>query len=464
MMSSSKRWNVSKIMAAAAWALVAVVAGVPSVDAMFSSSSDVVQVDDKSFKDTVLKSDGVWLVEFYAPWCGHCKNLKSDWEKSASALKGVVGIAAVDATESKALASKYGIQGFPSIKVFGADKRNPTDYNGERTATAIVSGGMAAARDLVKSRQGGGAKKRPSNDKKRESKKPSPGSKKKKGSSGGSGTVVELNESNFKDMVLDSDEMWLVEFFAPWCGHCQKLAPEWESAAGQLSGSVNLGAVDATQAQSLAQKYGVQGYPTIKTFPAGPKKAPQDYNGPREAAGIVDYATGILERSGWVPKVPQLTGKDIIDEKCGGTKICVIAALPHILDSGKAGREEYIEKVKKAAKKSRNPYLNVIWSEGGAQSALEEATGLTFGYPAVIAVSVEKKAFAVHVGSFSVEGMSEFLTGLTTGSTRTKPLEELPKIVTVEPWDEKDAPAVEEEFSLEDLFGDDEGAPVKQEL
>lgn len=49
-------------------------------------------------------------------------------------------------------------QGFPTIKVFGADKRNPTDYKGERTATAIVTGGMAAARDLVKSRQGGAKK------------------------------------------------------------------------------------------------------------------------------------------------------------------------------------------------------------------------------------------------------------------------------------------------------------------
>lgn len=46
----------------------------------------------------------------------------------------------------------------------------------------------------------------------------------------------------------------------------------------------------------------------------------------------------MLERSGWVPKVPQLTGRDVIDEKCGGTKICVIAAVPHILESGKAGR------------------------------------------------------------------------------------------------------------------------------
>ncbi|CAN0219078.1 unnamed protein product, partial [Ectocarpus sp. 8 AP-2014] len=162
------------------------------------------------------------------------------------------------------------------------------------------------------------------------------------------------------------------------------------------------------------------------------------------------------------------TGKGVIDEKCGGTKICVIAALPHILDSGKAGREGYIETVRGAAKKSRNPYLSLMWTEGGAQPALEEATGLTFGYPAVIAISVEKKArmhaFAVHVGSFSVDGMSEFLGGLTTGSTRTKPLAELPKILTVEPWDEKDATAVEEEFSLEDLFGDDDDSPVKQEL
>lgn len=54
-----------------------------------------------------------------------------------------------------------------------------------------------------------------------------------------------------------------------------------------------LGAVDATQHQNLAQKYGVQGYPTIKAFPPGPKKGPQDYNGPREAEGIVAYATQV---------------------------------------------------------------------------------------------------------------------------------------------------------------------------
>lgn len=424
----------------------------PRVDAMFSSTSDVVQLTEKNFKDTVLKSDGVWMVEFYAPWCGHCKNLKADWEKAAGALKGVVNVAAVDATDNQSLAQKYGVQGYPSIKIFGADKRKPTDYQGQRVASDIVSGGMTAARELVKSRQSGGKKAKTG-----ETKDKNTGSKKQKPSGGGAGTnaVVELTEANFEDMVLSSDEMWMVEFFAPWCGHCKNLAPEWESAAKQLQGSVNLGAVDATVHSNLAQKYGVQGYPTIKVFGAGAKRRPDDYQGPREATGIVDYATETLERSGWVPKVPQLTDRGVIDEKCSGVKICIVAALPHILESGKAGRDEYMEKVRGAAKKSKNPYLSVIWSEGGAQPELEAAAGLTFGFPALVALSVEKKAFAVHVGSFSVDAMATFLGGLTTGTTRTQPLTEVPKIVSVDPWDEKDAPAMEEEFSLEDLFGDE---------
>ncbi|CAM9636302.1 unnamed protein product [Discosporangium mesarthrocarpum] len=163
-----------------------------------------------------------------------------------------------------------------------------------------------------------------------------------------------------------------------------------------------------------------------------------------------------LESSGWTPGVTQLTDKRVVSKRCSGSKICVVAALPHILDSGKAGREEYLEKVIKGAKKSKNPYLSLMWTEGGAQPAIEEAMGLTFGFPALVAMSVDKKAYAVHVGSFSVEGIASFLGGLTTGATKTMPFEKLPEIKTVEPWDEQDAKVVEEEFSLEELFGDEE--------
>ena len=76
-----------------------------------------------------------------------------------------------------------------------------------------------------------------------------------------------------------------------------------------------MGAVDATVSTNLAQKYGVKGYPTIKLFKAGKKSKAVDYNGPREAAGIVDYALKILDESGVPPQIPQITGKGVFDER-----------------------------------------------------------------------------------------------------------------------------------------------------
>lgn len=69
--------------------------------------------------------------------------------------------------------------------------------------------------------------------------------------------VIELTDSNFKETVLDSTDMWLVEFYAPWCGHCQKLAPEWAEAATELKGKVKLGALDATVHTLMSNKYNV---------------------------------------------------------------------------------------------------------------------------------------------------------------------------------------------------------------
>jgi protein disulfide-isomerase A6 len=81
------------------------------------------------------------------------------------------------------------------------------------------------------------------------------------------GDVTVLTVGNFEREVMMNEDMWLVEFYAPWCGHCKQLAPEWEKAATTLKGKVKLGKVDATVEKQLGDKYEVKGFPTIKVFP-----------------------------------------------------------------------------------------------------------------------------------------------------------------------------------------------------
>ena len=67
---------------------------------------------------------------FFMCRCGHCQALTPEYKKAASALKGIVRLGAVDADEHRSLGSKYGVQGFPTIKVFGSNKKSPSDYKG----------------------------------------------------------------------------------------------------------------------------------------------------------------------------------------------------------------------------------------------------------------------------------------------------------------------------------------------
>nr|XP_018267457.1 protein disulfide-isomerase domain [Kwoniella dejecticola CBS 10117]OBR89615.1 protein disulfide-isomerase domain [Kwoniella dejecticola CBS 10117] len=98
--------------------------------------------------------------------------------------------------------------------------------------------------------------------------------------------VLDLAQDTFKGEVYDQD-LALVEFFAPWCGHCKNLAPHYEEAATELvKKGIKLAKVDCTEHAELCQEYGVSGYPTLKVFRNG---TPTDYTGPRKADGIISY-------------------------------------------------------------------------------------------------------------------------------------------------------------------------------
>ncbi|KAF2204105.1 disulfide-isomeras-like protein [Delitschia confertaspora ATCC 74209] len=101
--------------------------------------------------------------------------------------------------------------------------------------------------------------------------------------------VHQLTKDTFKPFVEEND-LVLAEFFAPWCGHCKALAPEYETAATTLKEKdIALVKVDCTEEQDLCQEYGVEGYPTLKVFRGTDNISP--YGGQRKADAIVSYMT-----------------------------------------------------------------------------------------------------------------------------------------------------------------------------
>ena len=178
------------------------------------------------FQSTILNSDSIWVVQFYANWCGHCQKLAPVYQNLSSILKGIVNVAAIEVGDSnsdfaKRMLAQYNIQSFPTVYIFAGDKQNPVLYKGNRDAQSMIQETLNQLVKVIESRANLGA-----------------GGKFQSTSSGQEENMATmLNQSNFKSTVLDDTKnVWLVAFIAPWYVYMAWVVSYlflWRQEAGQ---------------------------------------------------------------------------------------------------------------------------------------------------------------------------------------------------------------------------------------
>ena len=122
------------------------------------------------------------------------------------------------------------------------------------------------------------------------------------------GISVSLTQESFQKLVTQTQEPWFIKFFAPWCHHCQAMAPNWAQMAREMQGHLNVGEVNCEIEKRLCKEVHVRGYPTIHFFRGGERV---EYNGLRGLGDLVAYAKKAVEIGSGIPYVDAITFKQM---------------------------------------------------------------------------------------------------------------------------------------------------------
>ena len=100
-------------------------------------------------------------------------------------------------------------------------------------------------------------------------------------------SVIDINKSNFEELVLKAELPVLVDFWAPWCGYCHRIGPMLEQVAQQFEGKLVVGKLNIDDEPQLADQYGVEVIPTLFLFRNG--SAGEPIINPGSKAQLIDW-------------------------------------------------------------------------------------------------------------------------------------------------------------------------------
>ncbi|XP_077304256.1 dnaJ homolog subfamily C member 10 [Lithobates pipiens] len=220
----------------------------------------VVTLTPANFKELVKERsrDEIWVVDYYAPWCGPCQALMPEWKRMARQVSGLINVGSVDCQKYSSLCSKEYVNSYPEIRLYPANRDNPNYYlaysGWQRDAYSLKTWALSYLPQLTAS----------------------------------------LTPKTIDEKVLSGKDHWLIDFYAPWCGPCRSFAPEFEFVARLLKGKVKTGKVDCEEFGHICQKAGIRAYPTVKFYPYDGSKR-RNFEGElvnsRDARDIVKIVT-----------------------------------------------------------------------------------------------------------------------------------------------------------------------------
>uniref|UniRef100_A0A493T3J8 Thioredoxin domain-containing protein n=1 Tax=Anas platyrhynchos platyrhynchos TaxID=8840 RepID=A0A493T3J8_ANAPP len=223
----------------------------------------VISLTPETFVELVdrRKREEIWMVDFYAPWCGPCQALMPEWKKMARMLNGLISVGSVDCQKYYSFCHQQSVQGYPEIRLFPQKSKTTHQYysyNGWHRDSYSLRGWALGYLPQVS---------------------------------------VDLTPQSFTEKVLNGKDHWVIDFYAPWCGPCQNFAPEFEILARAVKGKVKAGKVDCQAYGQTCRSADIRAYPTVKFYPyQGMKKSVLgEYIDSRDAKGIADILNEKVE-------------------------------------------------------------------------------------------------------------------------------------------------------------------------